>query len=95
LNDFAGQNVSLAGLLRQSEPLDLQGKAITLAVRSKFQQEMLEREVKKKVIEEAMERTWGPVTFKTVLGEVKIADYRSEIPDGRVDNVVKVEEIFN
>lgn len=95
LNDFAGVNVSLAGLLRQSEPTEIQGKAITLSVRNKFQQDMLERDVKKKVIEEAMERVWGPVTFKTVLGEItdqRINRLTDEDSGG--ETMMKVEEIF-
>lgn len=104
LDDFAGSNVSLAGLLRQSEPLDIKGKAITLSVRSKFQQDMLEREVKKRVIEQAMEKTWGPVTFKTILEENSRNPACRQAGQGiknssggeiQVDRVVGVEEIFN
>lgn len=104
INEFAGKNVSLASLLRQSEPTDINGKAITLSVRSKFQQDMLERDVKKKLIEEAMEKTWGPVTFKTTLNtnsRIGSSDVQSgpdiglhgdEVASEEV--IVSVEEIF-
>jgi len=69
LNMMALSNGSLAGMLRQSAPIDLKGKSITLSVMSRFQLEMLEREVKKKVIEEQMAKIWGPVTFKCVLSD--------------------------
>lgn len=69
LNMMALSNGSLAGMLRQSAPIDLKGKSITLSVMSRFQLEMLEREVKKKVIEEQMSKIWGPITFKCVLSD--------------------------
>ncbi|KKT54675.1 MAG: polymerase III, subunit gamma and tau protein [Candidatus Collierbacteria bacterium GW2011_GWB1_45_35] len=58
---------SLAGMLRLVSPVYVEGKSLTLSVTSRFQQEMLEREVKKKVIEEEMAKLWGPLTFKCVL----------------------------
>ncbi len=67
LDSFATSNGSLAGMLRNSLPMDLQGKSLILSVRSRFQQDMLERETKKKIIEMEMERVWGPVRLKTVL----------------------------
>lgn len=69
LNGMAASNGSLAGMLRLVSPIDLQGKSLTLSVTSRFQQDMLEREVKKKIIEEQMAKVWGPMTFKCVLGD--------------------------
>jgi DNA polymerase-3 subunit gamma/tau len=69
LNKMALSNGSLAGMLRQSAPIDLKGKSITISVMSRFQLEMLEREVKKKIIEEQMAKIWGPITFKCVLSD--------------------------
>lgn len=94
LDSFATSNGSLAGMLRNSNPMDLQGRSLVLSVRSRFQKEMLERDVKKKVIEEEMEKVWGPITLKMVLEEVEI---RTE-PNGDDANVVNtsvdVEKIF-
>lgn len=67
LNSMAESNGSLAGMLRLVSPVHVEGKSLTLCVTSRFQQEMLEREVKKKVIEEQMSKLWGPLTFKCVL----------------------------
>ena len=50
-------------------PLDLKGSSLTLSVRSRFQQDMLERDVKKKVIEQEMAKIWGHTTYKTILSE--------------------------
>ncbi len=69
INVLSASYGSLAGLLRLVSPVDVKGKSITLSVTSRFQQDMLEREVKKKVIEEQMTKIWGPMTFKCVLGE--------------------------
>lgn len=95
LDSFAANNGSLAGMLRNSMPMDLNGKALTLSVRSRFQQDMLEREVKKKIIEMEMERIWGPVTLKTVLVE----GVARTVPSGEDENVKKVsidvEKIFS
>ncbi len=94
LNSFAESNGSLAGMLRNSNPTDLQGKSLVLEVRSRFQKDMLERDVKKKVIEEEMEKVWGPINLKMVLQEVEA---RTE-PNGDDANVtsanVDVEKIF-
>jgi hypothetical protein len=67
LNYMAENNGSLAGMLRLVSPVHVEGKSMTLSVTSRFQQEMLEREVKKKLIEEQMAKVWGPMTFKCVL----------------------------
>lgn len=67
LNTMAQSYGSLAGMLRLVQPVYVEGKSLTLSVTSRFQQEMLEREVKKKVIEEEMAKVWGPMTFKCVL----------------------------
>ncbi len=69
LNGMAASNGSLAGMLRLVSPVDLNGKSLTLSVTSRFQQDMLEREVKKKIIEEQMAKVWGPMTFKCILGD--------------------------
>lgn len=69
LNVMSGSCGSLAGMLRLVSPVDVKGKSITLSVTSRFQQDMLEREVKKKLIEEQMAKIWGPMTFKCVLGD--------------------------
>lgn len=94
LNSFAESNGSLAGMLRNSNPMDLQGKSLVLEVRSRFQKDMLERDVKKKLIEEEMEKVWGPINLKMVLQE---AEARTE-PNADDANVtsanVDVEKIF-
>ena len=69
INGMSASNGSLAGMLRLVSPVDVKGKSLTLSVTSRFQQDMLERDVKKKVIEEQMTKIWGPMTFKCVLGE--------------------------
>lgn len=69
LEEFAVTNGSLAGMLRNSMPLELRGSSLTLSVRSRFQQDMLERDVKKKVIEQEMAKIWGHTTYKTILNE--------------------------
>ncbi len=86
LNAMAASNGSLAGMLRLVSPVDLQGKSLTLSVTSRFQQDMLEREVKKKIIEEQMAKVWGPMTFKCVLGD---SPRRTEpmAEDNNVDSV--------
>jgi len=67
LDSMAESNGSLAGMLRLVSPVDVQGKSLTISVTSRFQQDMLEREVKRKLIEEQMSKVWGPMTFKCVL----------------------------
>lgn len=87
LNAMAVSNGSLAGMLRQSSPLELNGKNLTLSVVSRFQQDMLERDVKKKIIEEQMAKIWGPLTFKCVL---KDSPVRTEITPEDA-NVTKID----
>lgn len=67
LNTMAESNGSLAGMLRLVCPVDVQGKSLTISVTSRFQQDMLERDVKRKLIEEQMAKVWGPITFKCIL----------------------------
>lgn len=67
LHQMAQTYGSLAGMLRLVEPVFVEGKSLTISVTSRFQQEMLEREIKKKIIEEQMAKVWGPMTFKCVL----------------------------
>ena len=69
LNVMSSSYGSLAGMLRLVSPIDVKGKSVTLSVTSKFQQDMLERDVKKKLIEEQMSKVWGPITFRCVLGK--------------------------
>jgi len=69
LNVMSGSCGSLAGMLRLVSPVDVTGKSITLAVSSRFQQDMLERDTKKKIIEEQMAKIWGPMTFRCVLND--------------------------
>lgn len=94
LDNFAASNGSLAGMLRNSSPMDLKGKSLTLSVRSRFHQDMLERDVKKKIIEQEMERVWGPVTLKTVLVEGQIRTEALEEDNNLNNGPVSVEEIF-
>lgn len=90
LNKMALSNGSLAGMLRQSAPIELQGKSLILSVMSRFQLDMLEREVKKKIIEEQMAKIWGPITFKCVLSDGPI---RTEpiLEDANVSPVTSVD----
>lgn len=94
LDSFASSNGSLAGLLRNCKPKDIDGKQLVVEVRSRFQKDMLERDVKKKVIEEEMGKVWGPVNLKLVLQE---AEARTE-PNADDANVtgasLDVEKIF-
>jgi DNA polymerase-3 subunit gamma/tau len=69
LNVMSASYGSLAGMLRLVSPVDIKGKSLTLSVTSRFQQDMLERDAKKKLIEEQMAKIWGPMTFKCVLGD--------------------------
>lgn len=89
LNKMALSNGSLAGMLRQSAPIGIQGKSLTLSVMSRFQQDMLERDVKKKIIEEQMAKIWGPLTFKCVLSDGPI---RTE-PIKEDENVAPVDPV--
>jgi hypothetical protein len=87
LNVMSGSCGSLAGMLRLVSPVDVKGKSITLSVTSRFQQDMLEREVKKKLIEEQMAKVWGPMTFRCVLGEKEPARTVPESQDLNVEPV--------
>jgi len=69
LNVMSTSCSSLAGMLRLVSPVDVKGKSLTLSVTSRFYQDILERDVKKKLIEEQMAKIWGPMTFRCVLGE--------------------------
>jgi len=94
LDSFSASNGSLAGMLRNSSPMDLQGKQLVLEVRSRFQKDMLEREVKKKVIEGEMEKVWGPINLKMVVQEME-ARTEPNTDDANVTSVnVDVEKIF-
>ena len=96
LNVMSGSCGSLAGMLRLVSPVDVKGKSITLSVTSRFQQDMLEREVKKKLIEEQMTKIWGPMTFKCVLGEKEPVRTEPEPQDMNVEPVSSevAEKIF-
>lgn len=91
LNVMSGSCGSLAGMLRLVSPVDVKGKSITLSVTSRFQQDMLEREVKKKLIEEQMMKIWGPMTFKCVLGDKGPERTMAEPEDMNVEPVENVE----
>ena len=94
LDSFAENNGSLAGMLRNSSPMDLQGKSLVVEVKSRFQKDMLERDVKKKVIEEEMEKVWGPINIKMVLQEVE-ARIEPNADDANVTSAnVDVDKIF-
>ncbi len=67
LNHMSVSNGSLAGMLRLVSPVDVQGKSLTISVTSRFHLDMLERDVKRKLIEEQMAKVWGPMTFKCIL----------------------------
>jgi hypothetical protein len=84
---MSGSCGSLAGMLRLVSPVDVKGKSITLSVTSRFQQDMLERDVKKKMIEEQMTKIWGPMTFKCVLGEKGPARTEPEEQDINIEPV--------
>ncbi len=81
LNVMSTSCGSLAGMLRLVSPVDFKGKSLTLSVTSRFQQDMLERDVKKKLIEEQMAKIWGPMTFKCVLGEKEPVRTAPELQD--------------
>jgi DNA polymerase-3 subunit gamma/tau len=89
LNSMAESNGSLAGMLRLVSPVDIQGKSLTISVTSRFQQDMLEREVKRKLIEEQMAKVWGPMTFKCVLVDKGMARTEAEKDD---DNLISPKE---
>ena len=87
LNVMSSSCGSLAGMLRLVSPVNMNGKSLTLAVTSRFQQDMLEREVKKKIIEEQMTKIWGPMTFKCVLGDRGPARTEVEPQDMNIEPV--------
>ena len=90
LNVMSSSCGSLAGMLRLVSPVEVRGKSLTLAVTSRFQQDMLEREVKKKLIEEQMAKIWGPITFNCVLDDKRPARTVPEASDNNIE-VVKTE----
>ena len=89
LDSMAESNGSLAGMLRLVSPVNVQGKSLTISVSSRFQQDMLEREVKRKLIEEQMAKVWGPMTFKCVLVDKGMARTEAEKED---DNLISPRE---
>lgn len=91
LSYMSESNGSLAGMLRLVQPMYVDGKAVVFSVTSRFQQEMLEREVKKKVIEEQMARVWGPLTFRCVLTD-KIVRTQPSLEDENIAPVSDGEE---
>lgn len=86
LSFMSENNGSLAGMLRLVQPVFVEGKSLTISVTSRFQQEMLEREIKKKIIEEQMARVWGPMTFKCVLTD-KVVRTEPTVEDENVTPV--------
>ena len=96
LDHLSSSNGSLAGLLRRSTPIGVTNQSVTISVSSRFQKDMLERDVKKRVIEEAMEKFWGPLTIKTVCEESRVViETGADVGlDPMVDSKV-AEEIFS
>jgi len=68
LSNLAHANASLAGLLRSAAPLEMDEKYLTLEVFYPFHKDQLDQDAKKKVIEAAIARVWGPLTVKCILG---------------------------
>lgn len=89
LNVMSGSCGSLAGMLRLVSPVDVKGKSLTLSVTSRFQQDMLERDVKKKLIEEQMAKIWGPMTFRCVLNEKDPERTRPDLLDENIEPIDK------
>jgi DNA polymerase-3 subunit gamma/tau len=69
LNTLAPTNRSLVGLLRSAMPVGIEGKNLTLEVFYPFHKDQLDQDAKKKIIEDAVARTWGKMTVKCVLGD--------------------------
>lgn len=86
LSYMSENNGSLAGMLRLVQPVYVEGKSLTISVTSRFQQEMLERDIKKKIIEEQMAKVWGPMTFKCVLTD-KVIRTQPSMEDENVSQV--------
>ncbi|MBI3954752.1 DNA polymerase III subunit gamma/tau [Candidatus Collierbacteria bacterium] len=63
------KNHSIAGLLRSVKPKGFEGKYMVIEVFYKFHKEQLEQEMRRKMVEEEMEKLWGPIAIKYVLGE--------------------------
>ncbi|KKT68011.1 MAG: hypothetical protein UX12_C0007G0008 [Candidatus Collierbacteria bacterium GW2011_GWC1_45_47] len=78
LTDLAPRNQSIAGLLRSATPLAVQGRDLTLEVFYPFHKDQLEQDSKRKVVEEAVARTWGRMNVRCVLGK-KGEQMREEI----------------
>ena len=93
LNVMAASYGSLAGMLRLVSPVGVNGKSITLAVTSRFQQDMLERDAKKKLIEEQMSKIWGPMTFNCILGEKGPARTEPKAEDINIEPINKEEQV--
>ncbi len=88
LSKMSASNGSLAGMLRLVSPVDVQGKSLTISVTSRFHLDMLERDVKRKLIEEQMAKVWGPMTFRCILTDKVI---RTE-PLLEDENIAEVKE---
>ncbi len=86
LHHMSENNGSLAGMLRLVEPVFVEGKSLTISVTSRFQLEMLERDIKKKIIEEQMAKVWGPMTFKCVLTD-KVIRTQPSMEDENISQV--------
>ncbi|HEX9008173.1 MAG TPA: hypothetical protein VF837_02855, partial [Patescibacteria group bacterium] len=71
LNNLAPTNQSLVGLLRSALPVNIDGKNLTLEVFYPFHKDQLDQDSKRKVIEDAVAKVWGPMTVRCVLGERK------------------------
>lgn len=90
LKNLSATNASLVGLLRSAMPVDIDGKNITLEVFYPFHKDQLDQDAKKKIIEDAMAKIWGPMTVKCVLGD---KSRRSMQPETTVSEVVVSQEV--
>ena len=98
LSDLAPHNQSVAGLLRATSPVAIQGSDLTIEVFYPFHKDQLEQEAKRRIVEEAVARVWGRLRVKCVLGKRSVAS--KEDTESEVDKAVagqgagSIEEIF-
>jgi len=89
LRNLRPKNHSVAGLLRSARPKAVKGKYLVLEVFYKFHKEQLEQEVKRKILEQTLAETIGPMLVRCELGQ-KAQEASKKMPEH--DNVVVVEE---
>lgn len=87
LTALAPKNHSVAGLLRSAHPKAVEGRYLVLEVFYKFHKEQLEQDAKRRLLEEALAETVGPLIVRCVLGQ-KTVEAMQKMPE--VDNVVVV-----